>query len=232
MNGPAAAFALSNDNGPALRLSTLSGDWDSSLSTGELAATDEGLIVGTEDAEGYDFLVTGNDLFSLPFTIPLEPERVLNTRKASLRNHIIGGSSTLPLDSSGRLKAGAWIDIGLIPTEIGAELGGVFVNVAVIDPTKNGYLTAYAPGERPNVSTINFRAGGNVSNGALVTVRVVDDVYAVRIHSSQTTHVLLDISGLIVSGATFGRGPNSPVRARLASRQSKRAAKLRAALRS
>lgn len=53
---------------------------------------------------------------------------------------------------------------------IAGGVGAVAVNVTVVNPSADGYVTAYPCGPRPNASTVNFRAGEIVPNFTLVPV--------------------------------------------------------------
>lgn len=231
---PGPALTLTNTGGAALRLSPVANTFTGPLEPGDLAGTDVGLLVGVDYGNGseVDFLVTGSDLDYIPITVPVSPERLLDTRSARGRSNILRGSSAAPLDSAGRLKANSWIDVAVSPADDGFELAGVFVNTASGSSLGNGYLTVYLPGDRPGVSTINFQKGMSVANGALVQPGIVDGVYAIRIHTSQATHILLDLSGVIISAPTSDPMMTSRARQRRTVRQAKRAAKMRKSLRS
>lgn len=231
--GATPALTLNNTNGPALRLSSVPVTFENDLAVGDIVGTDYGPLVGVNYGDGPEnsYLLTPADLDFVPTVITVPPERILDTRSASLRGNILGGSSATPLDSAGRLKANTWIDVALAPSDDVFELGGAFVNVAIIGSLANGYLTVYPPGPRPNVSTANFQKGISIANGALASVDEVGNKYAVRIHTSQTTHVVLDLNGVIISTKSEGSGVMAnKVLARRAARQAKRAAALRKAL--
>ena len=50
--------------------------------------------------------------FPASFTLPIPPERLLDTRSADGLEAIVA-SSSVALDSKNRLKAGAWIDVAI-----------------------------------------------------------------------------------------------------------------------
>ncbi len=235
--GSDPALILTNEGGPALRLTPLTEDALAELEPGDLVGTDIGPLIGVDYGNGseLDYLVTGSDLDYIPTPVVVTPERLLDTRSVAGRANIIGGSSTL--DSLGRLRAGEYIDVAVAPADDGFELGGAFLNVASGSSLGNGYLTVYVPGDRPNVSTLNFQKGTSEANAALVGLGIVKDTYAVRIHSSQTTHILLDLSGVIISAPTPELSPaqttvGTQARQRRVARQAKRANKMRKSLRS
>ena len=95
---------------------------------------------------------------------------MIDTRIKAGRANITMASANA-FDSKFRLKAGAWLDVGIIPTDF-VGLDAVFVNVTAVKPVKNGVLTAYPPGGRPLTSTVNFPKGQTVANGAFIGVGV------------------------------------------------------------
>ncbi len=219
--GPDAALQLLNANGPSLELEALDSDWDGDLEIGEILNTTTGPLVGLEDFEGEPatgYLATNFDLDMMPITFPVLNERLVDTRSPGLRAGIVQ-SSTAAFDASGRLKAGAWMDIAVAPTE---ELFtfGAFVNLLVVGPLASGYAFAYYPDTRPLGSSVNFARGETVSNAAFVALGVVGDYFAFRVFTRATTHVVVDLSGLVASSVP---GPGSGVGARVAARQGRRA---------
>jgi hypothetical protein len=74
----------------------------------------------------------------------------------------------------------------------------VAVNVAVVQPTAEGFLTLYPSGQpAPTTSTVNFRAGIVRTNNAVVPLGIggqVDVLYGVATGSA-TTHFILDVNG-------------------------------------
>lgn len=242
ITGKTPALILTSTGGPTLRLSPLDTIVDGPLSPGDLIGTSAGPSVaidyGTGAGAEFDYLATGRDLDLIPTVIAQTPERVLDTRTDEGRASILATSTSSALDSSNRLKAGQWLDVLLGPADSEFELGGAFINLASIGSVGNGYLTAYpsaASNNRPGSSTLNFRQGASIANGTLVALGVVDNggdpVYALRVHTSQTTHVVVDLNGVIISAPQPTAGKASPVRQRRVDRQAKRAAALRKGLR-
>lgn len=233
--GPAPALSLVNKNGPGLRLNSLPDTFSSTLAVGDLAGSDYGPLVGVNVGAGVEtsYLLTANDLALIPLATPRDvPIRRLDTRGGGpgLTN-IVRKSSSTATDSSGRLTANSWIDVAIDPTTGPFEVTGAFLNMAVISPVANGYLTVYPPGDRPNTSTINFRTGVALSNAAFLSVGQFGTNYVVRVHSSQTTHVLLDYSGGVVNASSEPAtlAAKSDVQRR-AARQNKRATAMKAKL--
>ncbi|WP_353951021.1 hypothetical protein V6K52_15450 [Knoellia sp. S7-12] len=68
----------------------------------------------------------------------------------------------------------------------------VVVNITVVAPNTGGYLTAYPAGTTaPTASSMNFSKGQTIAN--LVTVRA--NAGKIRLLTSATTHVLVDVVG-------------------------------------
>ncbi len=233
--GPDPALALNNADGPSLSLQPLPADWGGDLRVGEIANTTLGPLIGVDNGEGPEvtYLATAADLDSVPSLAPLAPTRVLDTRTTAGRASVLR-TSAAALDTDGRLKAGAWMDLavaGLVP---GIQLGAAFLNLTVAKPGRNGYLTVYLPGTtRPTASTLNFTAGQNLSNAAFAALTELLGAYAVRIYASQTTHVVVDLTGVLASGAPGTGTPGAQNRSvhRRHARQAKLAQRLRPASR-
>ena len=214
--GADPTLALGNNDGPSLQLQALAGDWDGTLELGEIANTTLGPLIGVNDfdnqlATGY--LATNFDLASISVAYAITPVRVLDTRTAGGRAGIVR-TSTGALDANNRLKAGGWIDVGLTPADQNFTVESAFVNLTAVAPVAAGFLSVYVPGARPNTSTLNVMARQTLANGAFVGVDVVEDTFAVRIFSSTTTHVLLDLTGVSLNDVP---GPGATPAARKAS---------------
>ena len=149
-------------------------------------------------------LVTALDLDGLPFLIPVSPFRLVDTRRAAGRAAIVA-SSPLAFDSSHRLKAGAWMDIGVVPEE-SLQVDAAFVNLKAVSPAKSGTLSVYRPADdRPLSTTVNFPASETTACAAFVGCSVVQEWMSVRIYASATTHVVMELTGASLRLST---GPN------------------------
>lgn len=80
------------------------------------------------------------------------------------------------------------------------------LNVTVARTSGDGFVTAYPCGaERPQASTLNFRRGVNIANGAVIEVGTAGTVC---IYSSVATHLVVDVTGsTILVGAETGGAP-------------------------
>lgn len=137
----------------------------------------------------------------LPFggasiTIPVPPQRLLDTRSAEGLKAIVA-SSKGALDSKNRLKGGAWIDVAVATTtdDPGLDLVAVFVNLKSLASTKGGSLVVSEPGEKPTGTTVTYRKDETTTNSAFVGLGTTGDSYTVRIFATSTSHVTLDLTG-------------------------------------
>jgi hypothetical protein len=139
-------------------------------------------------------------------TYPVGPVRLLDTRaiEPGFNRELILNPGCL--NSQGKLIAGQTLYLDL---SIAVSYGwAAFGNVTMQAPEKAGFCTVYAGGaERPTASTVNFLAGWPISNGALVPLgETLGSTDVIAIYSSTNTHVLFDLTGLVVSSpyAIFG----------------------------
>ncbi len=109
---------------------------------------------------------------------PIDPFRLVDSRDRI-------GTTRLRADSVTR------IDVS------DASAGAFSANFVAVNPTENGYLTAYnCTDERPTVSTLNYRAGGVVANHTIVPLDRGD----VCIYSKAATDIVIDVYGYYRSG--------------------------------
>ena len=115
---------------------------------------------------------------------PLKPARVLDTRKR------IGVTTITPIGP------GRAIDLQ-VTTKGGVPAAGgtsVVLNVTVVSPTSQGYVTLYPTGAaRPVASSVNFNAGFTGAN--LVTVKLGTGGKVRFFNASGSTHVIADVMG-------------------------------------
>lgn len=135
---------------------------------------------------------------------PLAPARLLDTRKATgvATKTPIGSGKYLDLQVTGR---------GGVPG--GATATAAVLNVTVVSPTTQGYVTLYPTGSsRPTASSVNFNKGWTGAN--LITVKVGTGG-KVRVHNyAGSTHVVVDVMGYYhgaSSTATTGYGGYSGI---------------------
>src|SRR5439155_2699371 len=132
----------------------------------------------------------------LPF-IGLAPCRIVDTRGNGAP--ITGGMFTGGSD----VRSYALSGICGIP----ASARAVSLNFTVTGPTAPGFLTAWPTGGAvPPVSILNFAAGQQIANAAVVPTSATTSI---TVNVSAPTHVIVDINGYYydgVSGVSLGSG--------------------------
>lgn len=203
--GPQAALSLENAGGPSLQLNNLPPSWPGQLTVGEMAGTDLGPIVGVDTFTGptTTYLVTGVDLTQVPMTFPVGPSRILDLRTASGRAAIIRRSVSNALTSTGKLRAGQWIDIGLTFTSPDFVLDGVFANLTAMGGLANGHAVLYPPGTRPGIVTLSYQKAQTNNNAAFAETGTALNQHAIRLHSTAEAWFLIDLSAAVVRGNTL-----------------------------
>jgi len=217
-------LTLKNANGPTLALEALPQGSEVALSVGEIVNTVAGPQIGVNYGDGpfTTFLATGVDVTN---TYPIPAERVLNTRSATSRqNDVVNGSPGTRFDSLGRLGAGKFIDVAVASTE-GLDLIGVFLNITAYRPTAGGYVEVYTPGPRRALPSMAFQRQVTVANSVFVAPAATASYYTVRVYTTKSTHVMIDVLGAITGNpATAASATRAPDRRLL--RQSKQRARL------
>ncbi len=122
---------------------------------------------------------------------PVDPTRLLDTR-TTLGGHL----GKVPANTSVTAPLG---------TTVPANATAVVLNVTVVDPEAFGYITAYSGATRPGTSNANVDEIGEVAaNLVIVPLITAGDV---RVFTSMTTNLVVDLAGFFVpaAGATTGR---------------------------
>lgn len=111
----------------------------------------------------------------------------------------------------------SWLSFGTV----NANIKALVVNITAVSPRKAGYLTAWTgQGDVPTASTVNYPAGKVVPNLAIVETVECTECGGKRapqfaIYTSQTTHLVVDVVGVIDDG-TVADGlrftPRTPTR--------------------
>lgn len=193
-----AALRLQNASGPALQLASVGVDFSGDLAPGQMLAIDDRFVVGAKDSIGNytTALSTVDDINSLSLPSAIDPERLVDTRSTGGRAKILNKGS---LDSSGRLKAGSYIDVVVDDATRDYVVDAVFLNLTSTGSTANGFLSAYPPGPKPSSSSLNYTKGVAIANFSLVRTGVSGTSFVVRVYSSSLTHVIIDLTGGLVS---------------------------------
>lgn len=190
------------------------GDGTSTTDTGEIDGAIGGGLHTYAHAGSYTITVTASDGYgdsatnSIAVTTagsdytPVNPARILDTRKGlGAKEAPVGADKTLVLKVGGANG---------IPTGITA----VALNLTVTDAKVNGYITAYYDGDptRPGVSNVNFSAGRNVANFAVVSVGPDGEIDLYN-GSSATVDLVADVSGYFSQTTSDGyTGLSTPTR--------------------
>jgi len=120
-----------------------------------------------------------------------------------------GSGSTFVVDLLRLGAADTWL-----PPTVGAssDVLGVMATITVVNPTRSGYLAAYAAGQpRPVASNVNFDAGTTVANVALLRP-AADGRLAVTLVGgvAGTANVIIDVTGWF-STSNYTAGTPDPV---------------------
>ncbi|MEU8083346.1 hypothetical protein AB0B57_06975 [Micromonospora sp. NPDC049101] len=132
-------------------------------------------------------------------TVPVVPQRVIDTRDPGLRNRIVNASSTT-LDSAGRLRGGQTINVDLRDFVFyGDALFGIVTATTAINA---GFLQIFPYGTpRPaNFASLNYSANQVNSNAFMSGIGWTADF--ISIYALQTTHVVIDVTAFVVG---YGR---------------------------
>ena len=198
-----AALQLANAKGASLRLVSYGEDADGlDLALGSIVNSDFGPYIGLSDGDGGTFvgyLATGEDLSAVPSTAPISPRRIWDSK--AKKGTVVGKSSSKAIDSKGRLVKGEWVDLLVAGTDEDTSPVAAFLTLASSGSSKDGFLSAYLPGDRPT-GTISafFLKGKTMSGSAYAALGVDGKAFTVRVYASQTTYVTVDVSGLTSYG--------------------------------
>ncbi len=173
---------------PAIADVTLERDDLSGTATFTITAGAEGFLeisVVVAETDTYEEVVGPSaaviDVVGIPRIFrTVAPTRIVDTRDSE-EGKLVAGST--------REFRFADLD-GLVPPD---EIGAASLNITVVDPEANGYVTAYPCGERPLASSLNYSVGQVVGNAALVPVDAATS--SVCFYSKSTTHLVVDFTG-------------------------------------
>lgn len=198
----AATVSLANPTGAQLRLEPSdSAGWTPQV--GDIKNTAAGPLIGLDrDGTGVQsgYLVTNLDLQDLISYLPMiyapAPKRVLDTRSEAGRASIIGRTPGA-LDSSGRMVAGATIDVAVDSATGDLDAASVFVNLTVTMGAGVGHLRLFPFGvDRPNTSSLNYGPNQDIANFAITAVGLSQGRPTVRVYTTTAVHVLMDVTAV------------------------------------
>jgi hypothetical protein len=162
----------------------------------------DGFLAHTVDL-GFGFPAIVHDALFSNLLALQTPLRILDTRRSTSTGENYGRSlvtnATGKFDASGRLKAGQTINIRLNDfTFLATGLAG---NFTATGAAGSGHLTVWNTfSDMPTSSLLNFASGQSIANWAIVPVGFDDaDRDSISIFAAQTTHVIVDLSGFVIS---------------------------------
>jgi|GEM_PF-2205508 len=169
---------------PNLVISQIDSNGEVSIYNGGLAAQD--VVV---DVQGYFPVGTSY--------VPMTPERYLDTR---------AGGTTIDgqYQAGGAVASQGQLDLGItgrtsIPA---ANVGAVVLNVAAVQPTKVGFITAWPFGQtQPNASNLNLNRGLTIPN--LVISGLGSGQVSLFNGSNDPTNLIADVQGWFPSDSSF-----------------------------
>jgi hypothetical protein len=198
----APSLSLRNADGPSLHLQPLRYEFAPPLQLGEILNTDLGPIIGVDTVHGLTttYLVTGVDLVDVPTPVALpKPSRLLDTRTAAGRASVLRTSSNA-YDTDYRLRARAWVDIEVAMADGEHRIPSAHVNLVAVRPLARGSLAVFQPADTPGHPTVYFPAQETVANQAFVATGIVLGRFAVRVFTTATTHVVVNLTGVTLQG--------------------------------
>ena len=119
---------------------------------------------------------------------PVTPARLFDTRPGEAQG-------VVPVDQQpyGDLQ----VHISGVAGVPDSGVGGVSLNVTVVDPTEAGFVTVYPCGQRPLTSNLNYTAGQTVPNAVITPVSADGNIC---LYSSADAYLLADINGWFATG--------------------------------
>jgi hypothetical protein len=146
---------------------------------------------------------------------PLTPARIFDTRPPGINDVAPRGKK--PATSAGYDFDVQVTGLGGVPSDPSRVLA-VVANVTVVEPEAAGWMAVRPSGTPmpdPPSSLVNFTAGRNVPNTAIVGVGA-DGKITVRLRATGRAHVIIDVSGWISTSSHETRGarlvPAGPAR--------------------
>lgn len=130
------------------------------------------------------------------FTALAEPVRLVDSRGGQL-GALERAGGTVGADISVPLVGGVpWRFVVTGANGIPTSVAALAMNIAAVNPAGGGFMTVYPCASEatapPAASTLNYRAGGAIANGAVVATSADGGICVL---SSQSAHVILDTTG-------------------------------------
>lgn len=195
-SGTEATLQLANPSGASLHLAPTTAV-PADFAVGDVINRTDGPAVVVDYGNGAEltYLATAIDV---PMTLAFSPERIMDTRSSTFRAEIVDASSSSWADSSKRVKAGAWIDIAVLPVDFAPFLDAVYVNLTAVGAANRGSMVAWTPGDpKPAAANLQFPKTYASANLAIVAPAPIDGLWCIRVQvNTAACHVVADVSGL------------------------------------
>ena len=121
----------------------------------------------------------------------LEPARLLDTR-------LTGETADGLFEKTGKVAGGSLVEVDVTGREgVPDDAAAVVLNVTMIRPDGNGFLTVYPCGERPLASSMNSSEAGLVVANEVIAKVSPDGT--VCVYSSVGTNIAADVTGFVAA---------------------------------
>ena len=124
--------------------------------------------------------------------VSVEPARLLDTRAT-------GETADDLFAGAGKLAADSFVELDVLGRGgvLGSGAGAVVLNVTMIRPDGNGFVTIYPCGDRPLASSMNAPGGGGVVANEVIAK--VSSTGTVCLYTSVGTNLAADVTGYIAA---------------------------------
>lgn len=168
---------------------------DSGINAGDLLSRDGQLYYG--QGAGLVGTVLTDMTFPVTVGLPYGPVRIIDTRYTASRANILNPSGNL--DAYGRILAGHTIYIELVDPQHSDTFFSptcVFGNLSSYLPLAQGNATLFPYHDhRPATTTVNYSQGGGQQNSFAIGCGFTPGgTPALSLYSSQTSHMILDMT--------------------------------------
>lgn len=172
---------------------------------GDFEAMNDALLGATQvlgEAREPGLLQVGDADADLVYT-PLLPCRILDTRLAG-GAVAAGGTRQIQVRGAASFTAqgGAASDCGIGSV---AGLAAIVVNVTVVTPANQGFLTVHPTNTpRPLAASVVYAPGALVSNEVVATLDNAQGANTLEVYSNASAHVVMDVTGYFAAPEATG----------------------------
>jgi hypothetical protein len=176
-------------------------------SNGEVSIFSSSATDVVVDLEGYTASTASAGVGAGLFD-PLSPVRICDTRAGNPSSLSGGDGQCNGTGNSGERLSGGGTQTIQVATNNGIPAGAIAVvlNVTVVNPAGNGYVTVFSEGaQRPVTANVNFQTGQTTGNRVVVPLSTTGATPGqVAVFSSQATDLVIDVSGYYTSPGGSG----------------------------